>query len=290
VKSVVNQPPGAETLHRPSNPALDHRWSAAGAGMKVKQLAFIKVERNVEGVLEYKSPLWKFFGEDEQKALIAKLGVEENDIVFFYAGTWDDACNILGKVRLEIASMQKLTEGSTALNFLWVVDFPLLAYSPEDQSWVAVHHPFTRPKAEDVALLDAGEYGKVRAEAYDVVLNGYELGGGSIRIHESDLQAKMFSVLGVTPEEQELKFSHILEAFKFGAPPHGGLALGLDRIAMLVSGEESIREVIAFPKNNKACDLMTDSPTNVDFKSLRELYVQSTWKEKKKEDAETPAA
>lgn len=267
---------------------------AIQAGMKVKQLAFIKVERNAEGVLEYKSPLWKFFGEDEQKALIAKLGVEENDIVFFYAGTWDEACNILGKVRLEIASMQKLTEGSTALNFLWVVDFPLLAFSPEDQSWVAVHHPFTRPKAEDVRLLDAGEYGKVRAEAYDVVLNGYELGGGSIRIHESDLQAKMFSVLGVTPEEQELKFSHILEAFKFGAPPHGGLALGLDRIAMLVSGEESIREVIAFPKNNKACDLMTDSPTTVDFKSLRELYVQSTWKDKKKEEGApavaTPAA
>jgi len=258
---------------------------AIQAGMKVKQLAFIKVERNEAGVLEYKSPLWKFFGEEEQKALIAKLNVEENDIVFFFAGTWDDACNILGKVRLEIASIMELTKGSTALNFLWVVDFPLLAFSPEDQSWVAVHHPFTRPKAEDVPLLEAGEYGKVRAEAYDVVLNGYELGGGSIRIHESDLQAKMFGVLGVTPEEQELKFSHILEAFKFGAPPHGGLALGLDRIAMLVCGEESIREVIAFPKNNKACDLMTDSPTNVDFKLLRELYVQSTWKEKKLEAA-----
>jgi len=258
---------------------------AIQAGMKVKQLAFIKVERNEAGVLEYKSPLWKFFGEDEQKALVAKLGVEENDIVFFYAGTWDDACNILGKVRTEIATMMDLTKDSKALNFLWVVDFPLLAYSPEDQSWVAVHHPFTRPKAEDVPLLDAGEYGKVRAEAYDVVLNGYELGGGSIRIHESDLQAKMFSVLGVSPEEQQIKFRHILEAFKFGAPPHGGLALGLDRIAMLVAGENSIREVIAFPKNNKACDLMTDSPTNVEFKQLRELYVQSTWKEKKKEDA-----
>jgi aspartyl-tRNA synthetase len=257
---------------------------AIQAGMKVKQLAFIKVERNEAGVLEYKSPLWKFFGEEEKAALIAKLGVEENDIVFFYAGTWDEACNILGRVRLEIAEMQETTKGSTALNFLWVVDFPLLAYSPEDQSWVAVHHPFTRPKAEDVPLLDAGEYGKVRAEAYDVVLNGYELGGGSIRIHESDLQSKMFSVLGVTPEEQQIKFRHILEAFKFGAPPHGGLALGLDRIAMLVAGEESIREVIAFPKNNKASDLMTDSPTTVEFKQLRELYVQSTWKEKKKED------
>jgi aspartyl-tRNA synthetase len=262
---------------------------AIQAGMKVKQLAFIKIERDANGVLEYKSPLWKFFGEAEQKALLAKLEVEENDIVFFYAGTWDEACNILGKVRTEIASMQQLTKDSTALNFLWVVDFPLLAYSPEDQNWVAVHHPFTRPKAEDVPLLDAGEYGKVRAEAYDVVLNGYELGGGSIRIHESDLQAKMFSVLGVTPEEQEIKFRHILEAFRFGAPPHGGLALGLDRIAMLVSGEESIREVIAFPKNNKACDLMTDSPTTIDFKQLRDVYIQSTFKEKKKEDA-PPAA
>jgi aspartyl-tRNA synthetase len=261
---------------------------ATQAGMKVKQLAFIKIEKNEQGVLEYKSPLWKFFGESEQQAMIQKLGAVENDLIFFYAGTWDEACNILGKVRTEIASMQGLTKGSTALNFLWVVDFPLLAYSPEDQSWVAVHHPFTRPKTEDIPLMEAGEYAKVRAEAYDVVLNGYELGGGSIRIHESDLQAKMFSVLGVTPEEQQIKFRHILEAFRFGAPPHGGLALGLDRIAMLVAGEESIREVIAFPKNNKACDLMTDSPTNIDFKLLREVYIQSTHKEKKKED--TPAA
>ncbi|MCB1211114.1 MAG: aspartate--tRNA ligase, partial [Verrucomicrobiales bacterium] len=259
---------------------------AIEAGMKVKQLAFIKVERNAEGVLEYKSPLWKFFGEDEQQALIAKLGIEENDIVFFYAGTWDDACNILGRVRIEIANMQKLVEGSTALNFLWVVDFPLLAYSPEDQAWVAVHHPFTRPKTEDIPLMEAGEYGKVRAEAYDVVLNGYELGGGSIRIHEGDLQSKMFTVLGVTEEEKAHKFGHILDAFRFGAPPHGGLALGLDRIAMLACGEDSIREVIAFPKNNKACDLMTDSPTSVDFKQLRELYIQSTFKPKPKEGEE----
>ena len=253
--------------------------------MKVKQLAFIKVENNEAGELEYKSPLWKFFGEDEKAALIKKLGVEKDDLVFFYAGAWEEACNILGRVRTEIAAMTDLVKDSKALNFLWVVDFPLLAFNAEDNSWVAVHHPFTRPKAEDVALLDAGEYGKVRAEAYEVVLNGYELGGGSIRIHESDLQSKMFTVLGVTEEEKETKFGHILEAFKFGAPPHGGLALGLDRIAMLVSGEDSIREVIAFPKNNKACDLMTDSPTNVDFKLLREVYVQSTYKPKPKEEA-----
>lgn len=258
---------------------------ATQAGMKVKQLAFIKVENNEAGELEYKSPLWKFFGEEEKAALIKKLGVEKDDLVFFYAGAWEEACNILGRVRTEIAAMTDLVKDSKALNFLWVVDFPLLAHNPDENSWVAVHHPFTRPKAEDVALLDAGEYGKVRAEAYDVVLNGYELGGGSIRIHESDLQSKMFTVLGVTEEEKETKFGHILEAFKFGAPPHGGLALGLDRIAMLVSGEDSIREVIAFPKNNKACDLMTDSPTNVDFKLLREVYVQSTFKPKAKEEA-----
>ena len=253
---------------------------ATQAGMKVKQLAFIKVERDANGVLEYKSPLWKFFTPEEQQALIAKLKVEENDIVFFYAGTWQEACDILGRVRVEIANMTELTKDSTAFNFLWVVDFPLLAHDAESQSWVAVHHPFTRPKTEDIPLMEAGEYAKVRAEAYDVVLNGYELGGGSIRIHEKYLQAKMFSVLGVNEEEQTIKFGHLLDAFRFGAPPHGGLALGLDRVAMLACGEDSIREVIAFPKNNKGADLMTDSPTTIDFKTLREIYIQSTFKEK----------
>jgi aspartyl-tRNA synthetase len=142
--------------------------------------------------------------------------------------------------------------------------------------------------AEDMALLEAGDLAKVRAVAYDVVLNGYELGGGSLRIHERDLQAKMFGVLGVTEEEQRIKFSHLLDAFRFGAPPHGGLALGLDRIAMLAAGETSIREVIAFPKNNKAADLMTDSPTEVDFKQLRELYIASTAKKKEEAAAATP--
>ena len=256
---------------------------AIQAGMKVKQLAFIKVEGG-----EYKSPLWKFFSETEKAALIAKLNVEENDLIFFYAGSWEEACTILGRVRCEIAGMLDLMKGSTALNFLWVVDFPLLAFSKEDGHWVAVHHPFTRPMAEDMALLEAGDLAKVRAVAYDVVLNGYELGGGSLRIHERDLQAKMFGVLGVTEEEQRIKFSHLLDAFRFGAPPHGGLALGLDRIVMLAAGETSIREVIAFPKNNKAADLMTDSPTEVDFKQLRELYIASTAKKKEEAAEATP--
>ena len=141
-----------------------------------------------------------------------------------------------------------------------------------------MHHPFTRPKSDDVALLEAGEYAKVRAVAYDVVLNGVELGGGSIRIHERDLQSKMFEVLGVGPEEQQHKFGHLLRAFSFGAPPHGGIALGLDRLIMLIAGADSIREVMAFPKNNRGVDLMTHSPTEIDFKQLRELYIQSTAK------------
>lgn len=252
---------------------------AIQAGLPVKTLAFIKLENG-----EYKSPLWKFFTDEEKAALIAKLNVEEGDIVFFVAGPWESTCTILGRVRLEVAEMMGTTKGSDALNFLWVVDFPLLAYSEEDAKWCAVHHPFTRPKTEDIGLLEEGKYSEVRAVAYDVVLNGCELGGGSLRIHESDLQAKMFSVLGVSEEEQKIMFSHILEAFQFGAPPHGGLALGLDRIIMLAAGEDSIREVIAFPKNNRGMELMTASPSPADFKQLREIYIQSTWKEKKAEE------
>ena len=249
---------------------------AIQAGLPVKTLAFVKYENG-----EYKSPLWKIFTEAEKEAVIAKLNIEEGDIVFFAAGSRESVSTILGRVRVEAANMMELVKDSTVYNFLWVVDFPLLAFDEESGHWAAVHHPFTRPHPEDIEKLEAGDYANVRAVAYDVVLNGYELGGGSIRIHEKDLQAKMFSVLGVGPEEQAIKFGHILDAFRFGAPPHGGLALGLDRIAMLVAGEDSIREVIAFPKNNKGADLMASSPCQIDYKQLREVYVQSTWKDPK---------
>lgn len=255
---------------------------AVQAGLPVKNLAFIKLENG-----EYKSPLWKIFSDSEKEAVTKTMNLEEGDIVFFAAGSRESVSTILGRVRSECAVMQELNKNSDKFNFLWVVDFPLLAQDEESGNWGAVHHPFTRPHPEDLELLEKGDYANVRAVAYDVVLNGYELGGGSIRIHEKDLQAKMFEVLGVTPEEQQIKFAHILDAFRFGAPPHGGLALGLDRIAMLVSGEDSIREVIAFPKNNKGADLMAQSPCEIGLKELREVYVQSTYK--KKEEPKTEA-
>ena len=246
---------------------------AVQAGLPVKNLAFIKLENG-----EYKSPLWKIFTDAEKANVASTLDLAEGDIVFFAAGSRESVSTILGRVRSECAVMMELNKDSTKFNFLWVVDFPLLAHDEETGHWAAVHHPFTRPHPDDIAKLDAGDYADVRAVAYDVVLNGYELGGGSIRIHEKDLQSKMFSVLGVSPEEQLIKFGHLLDAFRFGAPPHGGLALGLDRIAMLVAGEDSIREVIAFPKNNAGRDVMIDTPSVISDKQLTELHIKTNVK------------
>lgn len=239
-----------------------------------KGLAYIRLKDG-----EWDSPIVKFFSESEKAALAERMNFEEGDILFFGAEKWDAVVNVLGRVRLRVAEFLNILEGNEELNFLWVVDFPLVEWSPEESRWVAVHHPFTRPKDEDVAALENGEdLAKTRAQAYDVVLNGVELGGGSIRIHEPALQAKMFAALGVSKEEQEARFSHLLRAFSFGAPPHGGIALGLDRLVMLIAGAESIREVIAFPKNNRGVDLMTNSPVEVEPKLLREVYIQSTAK------------
>ncbi len=239
-----------------------------------KGLAFIKVQNG-----EWKSPIVKFFTDSEKTALRSKLNIEEGDCLFFAADKWEIACEVLGRLRLRIAEMQGLhgnarPPGSPDWNFLWVTNFPLFERSAEDNKLNAMHHPFTRPKAEDMSLFEAKKFREVRAEAYDVVLNGVEIGGGSMRIYEPELQEKMFEALGIGSEAQESEFGHLLRAFRLGTPPHGGIAFGLDRLVMLICGEQSIRDVMAFPKNNRAMDLMSQSPAEVDPKQLRDLGLQ----------------
>jgi aspartyl-tRNA synthetase len=239
-----------------------------------KGLAFIKIENS-----EWKSPIVKFFNDAEKTTLQSKLNIQEGDCVFFTADKWEIACEVLGRLRLRIAEMQDLhgrarSPGAPDWDFLWVIDFPLFEWSADENKWNAMHHPFTRPKAEDMLLFEEEKFSEVRAEAYDVVLNGVEIGGGSMRIYEPELQDKMFEALGIKPNDRESQFGHLLRAFRLGAPPHGGIAFGLDRLVMLICGEQSIRDVMAFPKNNRAMDLMTQSPAEVDPKQLRELRIR----------------
>ena len=247
-----------------------------------KGLAYIQARDTDRST--WRSPFVKRMTDGEVEALRKKLNIEPGDLILFAADKWEPACDVLGRIRLEVADYQNLLEGNTALDFLWVTEFPLLAFDDEEGRYVAVHHPFTRPLKEDEENLRKGELDGLRAQAYDVVLNGYELGGGSIRIHESDLQSSMFKALGITEEEANTEFAHILEAFKFGAPPHGGIALGLDRVVMLACKEDSIREVIAFPKNNKGAEIMTSSPGTATSVALRDLRIKSTYVEKPKEE------
>src|SRR5438477_1854624 len=234
-----------------------------------KGLAFIKVENG-----DWKSPIVKFFSDAEKTALQSKLKIEEGDLILFGVDKWEIACEVLGRIRLRVAEIQNLMPEAEVWDFLWVTDFPLMQWSAEENKWNAVHHPFTRPKAEDTPLFDAKKFGEIRAEAYDVVLNGVEIGGGSMRIHEAGLQEKMFEALGVSAEDRQLLFGHLLRALRLGAPPHGGIALGLDRLVMLACGEESIRDVMAFPKNNHCMDLMSRSPAEVDPRQLRDLSIK----------------
>jgi aspartyl-tRNA synthetase len=244
-----------------------------------KGLAFIKVENG-----EWKSPIVKFFSEAEKAALKSKLKIEEGDLILFGADKWEIACEVLGRIRLRVAEIQKLVPESEVWDFLWVTDFPLMQWSAEENKWNAVHHPFTRPKAEDLPLLEQTKFAEARAEAYDVVLNGVEIGGGSMRIHEPQLQEKMFEALGISAQDRQSMFGHLLRALRLGAPPHGGIALGLDRLVMLLCGAESIRDVMAFPKNNRGMDLMTLSPTDVDPRQLRDLAIKLASEKKSKQD------
>ncbi len=214
----------------------------------------------------------KFLSEQEQQALCETLSLKEEDLILIVSDEWEITCNVLGALRNHFGSVKGLKK-TDEFSFLWVTDFPMFEYSKEDERWYAKHHPFTRPKDEDMQYIDT-DPGKVHAIAYDIVLNGYELGGGSLRIYDGAMQDKMFEVLGFTEEKIQENFGWFVDALKYGTPPHGGLAFGLDRIAMILSESDSIRDVIAFPKNANAKCPMSDAPTPVDEAQLEELHLQ----------------
>ena len=234
-----------------------------------KGLAYLCI--NEDGT--YKSSFAKFMTEEELDALVKAMAGEPGDLLLFAADKNKVVYDVLGNLRLELARRMDLLD-KNVYNFLWVTEFPLLEYNEELGRYQAMHHPFTMPMEEDLDLIDT-EPGKVRAKAYDIVLNGTELGGGSVRIHQADVQAKMFEALGFTPEQANEKFGFLLTAFKYGVPPHAGLAYGLDRLVMHMTGEDNIREVIAFPKVKDASCLMTEAPTAVDAKQLEELSIET---------------
>jgi aspartyl-tRNA synthetase len=217
------------------------------------------------------SSIMKALGEDAVRQLLDAAGVQRGGVLLVAAGEPDATSKLLGQLRLTIAKKDGLLKADQ-FAFLWVVDFPLLEWDPEDKRYVSMHHPFTSPIDDDLALMET-DPGKVRAKAYDLVLNGSEIGGGSIRIHDAKLQSRIFSLLNISPEEAKLRFGFFLEALEYGTPPHGGIALGLDRIVAILAAESSIREVIAFPKTAAAVDLMADAPSTVDAKQLRELHL-----------------
>ena len=220
----------------------------------------------------YKSSFAKFMTEEELKALVAAMAGEPGDLLLFAADRLKIVWSVLGALRCELAKQLELIDNDK-FNFLWVTEFPLLEWSDEENRFVAMHHPFTMPMEEDLDMIDT-DPGKVRAKAYDIVLNGVELGGGSVRIFQDDVQEKMFEVLGFTKEQAWERFGFLLSAFKYGVPPHAGLAIGLDRFVMLLVKAESIREVIAFPKVKDASCLMTNAPDVVDDKQLAELCLK----------------
>ena len=241
---------------------VDH---AKGNG--AKGLAYLCI--NEDGT--YKSSFAKFMTEEELNNLVKAMEGEPGDLLLFAADKNKIVWNVLGALRLELAQQLELIP-EDKWNFLWVVEFPQFEWSDEQNRYLAMHHPFTMPMEEDLQYLDT-DLGKVRAKAYDIVLNGTELGGGSVRIHQEDIQERMFKALGFTNEEAHEQFGFLLDAFKYGVPPHAGLAYGLDRLVMHMAKEDNIREVIAFPKVKDASCLMTNAPSPVDSKQLEELAI-----------------
>ncbi|HJO40669.1 MAG TPA: amino acid--tRNA ligase-related protein, partial [Acidimicrobiales bacterium] len=231
-------------------------WGAKG-------LAWIKIENS-----EMVSPIAKFLSEEEKSSLMSEMSGEEGDLLLLVADEWSTACHVLGLVRLEIGR-PPINEGG--FHFLWVIDFPLFEGTDENGNPSSSHHPFTMPHKDDLALLEDGKTEGIRSLAYDLVLNGWELGSGSVRIHRQDIQQRIFTALGIEPDEARKRFGFLLDAFKFGAPPHAGFAVGLDRLTAILVGEENIREVIAFPKTQSGSDPLTSAPLPIDDRHLKEL-------------------
>ncbi|MDR1243372.1 MAG: aspartate--tRNA ligase [Deltaproteobacteria bacterium] len=255
--------PGGGTLSRKDIDDYTELVKIYGA----QGLAWIKIRPD-----EWQSPIAKFLSDEERAGLKTALGLETGDLVFFQAGEADMVNAALGNLRLRVGEDLGLVDHSV-LNFLWVTSFPMFEYDKDSKRYVACHHPFTQPASDDPGLLTA-DPARARARAYDMVLNGNEIGGGSIRNHNADIQRRTFAALGFSPEEAEAQFGFLLRALEFGAPPHGGIAFGLDRLVMLLTGSSSIREVIAFPKTQKATCLLTNAPARVSAGQLRELGIK----------------
>ncbi len=236
-----------------------------------KGLAYIKVNERARGREGLQSPITKFLSDAALAGILERTGAADNDLVFFGADKAKVVSDALGALRLRIGQDLKLV--SHGWRPLWVVDFPMFEWDADERRWVAMHHPFTSPKIDDPVALRADPETAL-AKAYDLVLNGSEIGGGSVRIHRQEMQSTVFELLGIGPEEAQAKFGFLLDALKYGAPPHGGIAFGLDRLAMLMAGADSIREVIAFPKTQTAADPLTDAPTEVGEAQLRELHIR----------------
>ncbi|GGF79071.1 aspartate--tRNA(Asp/Asn) ligase [Paenibacillus albidus] len=244
-----------------------------------KGLAWIQVKDG-----EFKGPIVKFFSEEEIAAVRERTGAEEGDLLLFSADTKKVVADVLGALRVRIGRQLGLIDDNV-FKFAWVTEFPLLGYDEDQKRYVAEHHPFTRPMDEDLHLFDT-DPGAIRAQAYDIVLNGYEVGGGSQRIYKREVQEKMFDALGFTPEVAYDKFGYLLDAFEYGTPPHGGIAFGLDRLIMLLAGRTNLRETIAFPKTASATDLLMDAPSQVDNSQLEQLHIKLALKPKKEKDKE----
>ena len=241
------------------------------AGFGAKGLAWIRIDDLAKGRDGMTSPIIKFLDERALEAIVAAVGAQSGDVIFFGAGPYKTVSDFMGALRLKVARDNGLVENSWKP--LWVTDFPMFEFDHEAKRYVALHHPFTAPKVDDVAQLKADPANAV-SRGYDMVLNGNEIGGGSIRIHRPEMQSAVFDLLGISTEDAQLKFGFLLEALRYGAPPHGGIAFGIDRIAALMAGTDSIREVIAFPKTATAQDLMTDAPSTVPEAQLQELHVR----------------